>query len=109
MQISINLKPDLVRRIDTAKGAQSRSAFIVQCVLEHLSSDNKPDNNHLIEQIETYKATQLRLENEVAYLRQEYSKINDALAQRLLTEAQSIEAQPRRSFLDMFRRRFAKI
>ena len=91
MQISINVKPDLVTQIDGAKGAQSRSAFIVACILEHLITDNNADTNHLTEQLEAYKSKQQRLENEVAYLRQEYSKINDALAQRLFTESTSKE------------------
>jgi vacuolar-type H+-ATPase subunit I/STV1 len=36
-------------------------------------------------------------ENELGYLRQEYSKLNDALSQRLL-------AEPKKSFWDFFRR-----
>lgn len=85
MQISINVKPELIEHIDAVKGTQSRSAFIVGCVQEHFSGGDA-DKKQLIEQLEAHKATQQRLENEVEYLRAEYSKINDALAQRLLTE-----------------------
>jgi hypothetical protein len=85
MQISINVKPELIEHIDAVKGTQSRSAFIVGCVQEHFSGGDA-DKRQLIEQLEAHNATQQRLENEVEYLRGEYSKINDALAQRLLTE-----------------------
>ena len=103
MQISINLKPDLVQRIDEAKGSKSRSMFIVGCILEHftpLNADWEADKKDLMTQLETHKSTQLRLENEVEFLRQEYSKINDALAQRLLTET-----SPKKSWWDRIRGR----
>jgi hypothetical protein len=79
VQLSLNLKPEWVARVDEARGTQSRSGFVAQCIYEHFSGGNA-DKTHLNEQLMTYK-------NEVEYLRQEYSKINDALAQRLLTEA----------------------
>ena len=88
--ISINLKPNLLKQIDEAKGTQSRSAFIVQAVYEYLNptkANGEADRKQLTAQIESIKRNELRLESEVAYMRQEYSKINDALAQRLLTEA----------------------
>jgi metal-responsive CopG/Arc/MetJ family transcriptional regulator len=88
--VSINLKPDLLTQIDAAKGTQSRSAFIVHAVFEYLNptkADWEADRKQLIAQIEAIKSNEQRLENEVEYLRGEYSKINDALAQRLLTEA----------------------
>jgi hypothetical protein len=85
MQISINVKPELIEHIDAVKGTQSRSAFIVACVQEHFSGGDA-DKVQLIRDIEAHRDTQRRLENEVEYMRAEYSKINDALAQRLLTE-----------------------
>jgi hypothetical protein len=41
----------------------------------------------LIEELEAHKDTQRRLDEEIALLPSEYSKINDALAQRLLSES----------------------
>ncbi|GEM_PF-2913454 len=89
MQISVSLKADLVKRIDDAAGTDSRSGFITRCIYEHFEppkNELEADKTHLTEQLNAYKDTQKRLENEVEYLRLEYSKINDALAQRLLTE-----------------------
>jgi hypothetical protein len=77
MQVSINVKPDLVARIDEAAGTQSRSAFIVACIQEHFSpliADNYPDKMHGTEQLEAYKSTQQRLESEIEYLRQQYRR-----------------------------------
>jgi metal-responsive CopG/Arc/MetJ family transcriptional regulator len=85
MQISFNLKPDLLAHVDEVRGLQSRSAFITACIYEHFQGGDA-DKIQLLRDIEAYKDTQRRLENEVAYLREQYSKINDALAQRLLTE-----------------------
>ena len=80
----------MIDRIDAAKGTQSRSGFITACIFEHfepLKADWEADKERLTAQLEAHKSTQLRLEGEVEFLRQEYTKINDALAQRLLTEA----------------------
>lgn len=85
--VSINLKPELLKRIDEAKGTQSRSGFIVRAVYEYLQPVNDADRKQLLTQLEAHKATQLRLESEVEFLRQQYSLINSALAQKLLTEA----------------------
>ncbi len=97
--VSINLKPDLLAQIDEAKDTSSRSGFIVKAVYEYLNpikSEWEADKIQLLTQIEAGKNNERRLENEVEYLRQEYSKINDALAQRLLSE-------PKKSFWDRFR------
>jgi metal-responsive CopG/Arc/MetJ family transcriptional regulator len=95
VQISISLKPDLVQQIDEAKGAQSRSSFIVDCIYAHINPGDDMDKMQLTADLNAHKAQQLRLESEVAYLREQYSKINDALTQRLLTEAAPNE--PKRS------------
>lgn len=100
--ISINLKPDLLEQIDTAKGTQSRSGFIVHAVYEYLNptkADWEADRKQLIAQIEAAKTNQMRLESEIAFMRNEYSKINDALAQRLLSESTQ-----KKSFWGRFRR-----
>lgn len=115
MQISINAKPELIEAVDEARDKQSRSGFISDCIKQSLSGQdvdntqlieeikaNKATNMQLIAQIESYKATietqraiQTKLENEIEFLHQEYSKINDALAQRLLTD--STQTTPKRS------------
>ncbi len=87
--VSINLRPELLEQIDEAKGPQSRSSYIVQAVYEFLNptkADWEADRKQLIAQVEADKSNERRLVDEVEYLRGEYSKINDALAQRLLTE-----------------------
>lgn len=99
MQVSVNLKPDLLKQVDEARGTQSRSAFVTACIFEHFSGGDA-DKKQLIAQLEADKATQARLEDEVAFLRQEYTKINDALAQRLL-----IESTPKKSLWDRIRGR----
>ncbi len=96
MQVSINIKPDLIEKVDQAKGGQSRSAFIVTCIYEHFNppkSIQEADITNLTTQLNETKTNVANLErrlsdkeNEVEYLRQEYSKINDALSQRLLAE-----------------------
>jgi hypothetical protein len=85
IQASFNIKPDLLTQVDEARGVQSRSAFIVECIFERLTGPDA-DKSQLIKDIEAHKATEARLESEVAYLREQLSKINDALAQRLLTD-----------------------
>lgn len=88
--ISINLKPDLLTQIDAAKGTQSRSAFIVHAVYEYLNptkADWEADRKQLTIQIEAYKSNKQRLENEVAYLRDQNSRLIDEVSQKLLTEA----------------------
>ena len=86
MQISINLRPELLDKVDKSLGTQSRSAFITNCIYEHYQGGDT-DKLQLIRDLSAHQETQHRLENEVEYLRGEYSKINDALAQRLLAEA----------------------
>jgi hypothetical protein len=85
MQVSFNIKADLMQQLEEARGVQSRSAFIVECIFERLIGP-EADKSQLLRDIETHKATEARLESEVAYLREQLSKINDALAQRLLTD-----------------------
>ena len=125
MQLSINAKPELIEAVDEARDKQSRSGFISDCIKQSLSgqevnnkqliAENKADKatiNQLIAQNETQKANyeatienhkqiQLKLENEVEFLHQEYSKINDALAQRLLTD--STQTTPKKSFWQRLR------
>lgn len=83
LQTSINLKKELLDAIDLARGTQSRSAFIVGVVNQHISGGNQ-DTKHLLQQLETDRFTQRRLEDEVDYLRGELSKMHDAVAVKLL-------------------------
>ena len=85
LQTSINLKKELLDAIDVARGTQNRSAYIVGVVSQHLSGGDA-DTKHLIQQLETDRFTQSRLEDEVAYLRAELSKMHDAVAVKLLSE-----------------------
>lgn len=110
MQISINLKPDLIAKVDQAKGGQSRSAFIVTCIDEHFNppkATQEADITRLTTQLNDTNINVSNLErrlqdkeNEVEYLRQEYSKINDALSQRLLAQT-----TPKKSWWDRIRGR----
>jgi len=98
MQISISVKPDLVAHIDEQRGQQSRSSFIVGCIYEHFSGGDI-DKKQLTEQLKAHIDTQQRLENEVEYLRDQNSRLLDAVAQRLLSEPKKV------SFWDRFRRK----
>ena len=89
MQISVSLKPDLVRRIDEAAGVQSRSSFITRCIYEHFepsTSEWEADKKSLTEQLEAHKETQRRLDLEVSFLRDQNATLTDALTQHLLVE-----------------------
>lgn len=93
IQVSFNLKPDLLEQLDELKGAQSRSAFITEAIYERVTGPNA-DKRQLITEIREHKSTIealretiRRLEDEVAYNRAEITKLHDALAQRLLTDA----------------------
>jgi hypothetical protein len=97
-QISISLKPDLIMRIDEAAGVQSRSAFIVGCIHEHFNPTFDVDKTQLLAQLEANKVQQMRLENEVTFLREQNMKLTDAMSQRLLSES------PKKSFWSRFRR-----
>lgn len=99
MQISISLKPDVIAHIDEVKGQQSRSAFILACVFEHFSGGDV-DKKQLLAQIEGHKVQQRRLEDEVAYLREQNARMLDAVAQKLLTES-----TPKKSFWSRLRRK----
>jgi len=88
--VSINLRPDLLEQIDAAKGAQSRSSYIVQAVYEYLNPikpDWEADRKQLTTQVEALKDTQRRLEDEISYLRDQNARMLDAVSQKLLTPA----------------------
>jgi metal-responsive CopG/Arc/MetJ family transcriptional regulator len=89
-QISISVKPDLIKRIDGARGSQSRSSFIVDCVIEHINPTLDIDKKELITQLNAHKDQQRLLEDEVDFLRQQYSLINAALSQKLLSEPKKL-------------------
>ncbi len=88
MQISVSLKPDLVKRIDEAAGVQSRSSFITRCIYEHFepsTSEWEADKKSLTEQLEAHKVQQRLLDDQIAYLRDQNSRLLDAVSQKLLT------------------------
>jgi metal-responsive CopG/Arc/MetJ family transcriptional regulator len=90
MQISVSLKPDLVKRIDEAAGVQSRSSFITRCIYEHFepsTSEWEADKKSLTEQLESLKVQQRLLEDQVAFLKDQNTRLLDAVSQKLLTEA----------------------
>ena len=97
MQVTINLKAELLDKIEQVRGPQSRSGFIVAAVYEHFSGGDA-DKIQLLRDIEALRETQRRNENEIEYLRLETSKLHDALAQRLLTDGKP-------SFWSRFRRK----
>jgi hypothetical protein len=97
MQITINVSPELLAKIEEVKGLQSRSGFIVACVKEHLAG-GETDKVQLNRDLKTLRETQGRLENEVAYLRDQNSRMLDAVSQRLLTDGKP-------SFWSRFRRK----
>jgi hypothetical protein len=72
-QVSINLKPDIIKRVDVARGSKSRSGFIADCVVEHFTPRGEADIKQII-----------RLESEVEYLRIQNTSLLDAMSQRLL-------------------------
>lgn len=72
-QVSINLKPDIIKRVDAARGSQSRSGFIADCVVEHFTPRGEADIKQIV-----------RLESEVEYLRIQNTSLLDAVSQRLL-------------------------
>ena len=88
-QVSINLKPHIIKQIDDSRGEQSRSSFIADCVVAYFEPRGEADKKDIA-----------RLESEVDYLRHEFSKVNDALAQRLLPDT-----TPKRSWWDRIRGR----
>jgi hypothetical protein len=85
MQISISLKPDVVAHIDEQRGQQSRSSFIVGCIYEHFSGGDV-DKKQLTEQLKALTVQQQQRESEIAFLREQTTKLTDALSQRLLAE-----------------------
>jgi metal-responsive CopG/Arc/MetJ family transcriptional regulator len=95
MQVGINLPKSLIDEIDRTRGEQSRSAFVVYCINQHLNHESEMTSEVVILQNEI-----AQLRDELGFLRHEYSKVNDALATRLLSEAKL-----HRSFLDRIRRR----
>ena len=106
--ISINLKPNLLKQIDEAKGTQSRSGYIVRAVYEYLNPSQNgfdadktqllADNKQLIMQIDAANDRQLRSDREIDFLRDQNATLTDALTQRLL------EPPKKKSFFDRFRR-----
>ena len=89
VQISVSLKPHIIKQIDDSRGEQSRSSFIADCVVAYFEPRGEADKKDIA-----------RLESEVDYLRHEFSKVNDALAQRLLPDT-----TPKRSWWDRIRGR----
>lgn len=96
MQTSINLSKDLLDKIDLARGTQSRSAFIVGIVNEHISGGDV-DKKRIIQQLEADRVTQGMQQSEIDFLRAEVSRLTDAVAVKLLSE-------PKKSFWSRFRR-----
>jgi hypothetical protein len=74
-QLSINVKADIIKRIDATRGPRSRSGFIADCIVEHFMPTDETDKKQVA-----------RLEAEVAYLRIENTKLIDAVSQKLLSE-----------------------
>jgi hypothetical protein len=77
VQLSINVKPHVVKQIDNTRGNRSRSGFINDCIIEHFTPKGEADINRIA-----------RLEDEVAYLRDQNTRMLDAVAQRLLTPSE---------------------
>lgn len=96
MQISISVKPDLVAHIDEQRGQQSRSSFIVGTIYEHFSGGDV-DKKQLTEQLKAHIDTQRRLEDDLAYMRDQNLQLVNAVSQKLLTE-------PKKSWWSRFRR-----
>ena len=87
-QVSINLKPHIIKQIDDARGPQSRSSFIKDCIIEHFGPRGEAEAKQIA-----------RLESDVQYLRLENTKLIDAVSQRLL------EPAPKKSLWDRIRNR----
>jgi hypothetical protein len=74
VQLSINVKADVIKRVDDERGEQSRSGFIKDCIVEHFTPTGEVDAK-----------TIAKLEGEVAYLRDTNTRLLDAVSQKLLT------------------------
>ena len=96
-QVSINLPKELLADIDSAAldAGMSRSAYIVQCCAAALTRAANEG-----ERVTTLNKEIDNLQDQLGYMRLEYSKLNDVVSQRLLTEA-----KPRRSFIAWLRGR----
>ena len=79
-QVSINLKPHIIKQIDDERGEQSRSSFIADCVVAYFEPRGEADKKDIA-----------RLESEVNYLRDQNARLTDAVAVKLLSE-------PKKSF-----------
>jgi hypothetical protein len=93
--VTINVSKELLSDIDAAAAGMSRSAFIVKCCVAAISEIATEG-----ERITTLNKEITRLNEDLGFMRLEFSKINDILAQKLLTEA-----KPRRSFFAWLRGR----
>jgi hypothetical protein len=95
--VTINVSKEFLNDIDAAVSStnMSRSAWIVTACKAALS-----DTAHEGERITTLNNEIDSLKDSLGYMRLEYSKLNDVVSQRLLTEA-----RPRRSFIAWLRGR----
>jgi hypothetical protein len=72
-QCSINLKVHIIKMVDDERGPQSRSSFIADCVIEHFTPRGEADKKQIA-----------RLDSEVSYLRDQNTRLLDAVSQKLL-------------------------
>ena len=96
--VTINISKELQSEIDAAVSSanMSRSAWIVTACKAALS-----DTAHEGERTKALNNEIIHLNQDLGFMRLEFSKINDILAQKLLTE--STDKKPRRSFFDWLR------
>src|SRR5665647_1352757 len=88
---TINVSKELLSEIDAAatEAGMSRSAFIVKCC--QLAITNAATEG---ERIATLNKEIIHLNQDLGFMRMEFSKLNDILAQRLLSETTIEDKKP---------------